>query len=302
MAWLESHQSLLNHHKTRKAARLLDMPRVHLCGHLHALWWWAIDYAEDGDVSAFDAADLADAAEYDGDAEAFVTALTECGPGGRHGFLERTDDGRLVIHDWYDYAGKLIERRKADRERKHSTRKPADTPTTIEDVQRTSAGSLTESTAVPYVTVTNRNQPTVTLTNQPTETKTNGASAPRRVLRDDEPYALVQVLLDETAADDFKPAPAWVKKQIGVATRLIEQGYTADKVGRCIVFMKSQTWRTDPFDLGGVEKIIGTWEKDGMPPAEQTRNKPRFPAAANGVRDSISAVDRVGDMVRRGLA
>lgn len=167
MAWLESHQSLLNHHKTRKAARMLEMPRVHLCGHLHALWWWAIDYAEDGDVTAFDAADLADASEYTGDAEAFIAALTDCGPGGKHGFLERTDDGRLVIHDWYEYAGKLIERRKADRERKQSSRRPTDTAPSIEDVQRTSGGSLTDTAPVPYVTVTNSNQPTVTESDQP---------------------------------------------------------------------------------------------------------------------------------------
>jgi hypothetical protein len=169
VAWIESHQSLLSHHKTRKAARLLGVRPVHLIGHLHALWWWALDYADDGDVSRFDVEDIADAGQWDDDPAAFVDAIVACGPGDAPGFLERTDDGRLLIHDWWDYAGKLVERRRADAERKRSTRHP-------EPVQWTSSGHPADGAKSPSVTVTNRNrnrnQPT-----EPTEKKADAAAS-----------------------------------------------------------------------------------------------------------------------------
>lgn len=83
-------------------------------GHLHCLWWWALDYAEDGDLSVFDAEDIADAAMWDGDPQAFVDALIACGPSGRAGFVERTPDGGLRLHDWEEYAGRLIASRQAN--------------------------------------------------------------------------------------------------------------------------------------------------------------------------------------------
>lgn len=144
MAWLESHQAVWESAKTRKAARRLGIEEVHLVGHLHSLWHWAIDHAETGDVSKYDAEDLAIAARWRGDADQFLEALIECGPGETPGFLERDGScgppedgrtGRLVIHDWWDYAGKLIARRMRDRARKRdsrsdgpSTGRPADPP------------------------------------------------------------------------------------------------------------------------------------------------------------------------------
>lgn len=104
--------------------------------------------------------------------------------------------------------------------------------------------------------------------------KTNGSALPR-VIVSDTPFAVYSAFLDETAAPDFKPAPEWKKKQIGIATRLLEQGYGDDKVRRCVRFMKSQTWRTSPFDLGGVEKYIGTWEAAGMPEIDQPKGSKR---------------------------
>lgn len=143
MAWIESHQTIWEHAKTRKAARRLAIPTVQLVGHLHALWHWALDHAESGDVSKYEAEDLAIAARWEGDPEAFVAALVDCGPGHSAGYLERggvygpPDDecsGELVLHDWWQYAGKLIERRERDRVRKARLRGNP------EDVRETSAG------------------------------------------------------------------------------------------------------------------------------------------------------------------
>lgn len=147
MAWIESHQELGAHPKVRKMAIRLDVHRMQVVGHLHALWWWALDYADDGDLAHFTDEDVALGAEWDGDPAEFVAALRDCGPGGRSGFVD--PDGSL--HDWHEYAGKLVERRRADAERKAAGRRkpvqetpvgesegsPEDTP---KPVRRTSSG------------------------------------------------------------------------------------------------------------------------------------------------------------------
>jgi len=133
MAWIESHQSLRDHPKTRKLSRILGASLPATIGHLQCLWWWAIDYAEDGNLSRFDAFDIAIGGEWDQDAEAFVDALVTVG------FLEYTSDG-LTVHDWDDYAGKLIERRKANAERMRKARAERDAGTSeprAAHVQRT---------------------------------------------------------------------------------------------------------------------------------------------------------------------
>lgn len=121
MAWIESHQDLRDHPKVARLARLLDVQRTTAIGLLHHLWWWALDHAEDGDLGEYDAHDIAEACSWDGDAEALVKALLECGPGSKVGFVEDRD-GRWLLHDWWQYAGKLVARRRADRDRKRAER------------------------------------------------------------------------------------------------------------------------------------------------------------------------------------
>lgn len=138
MAWIESHQTLREHPKLHRLARLLDVPRTSAAGLLHFLWWWALDHAEDGNITHFDALDIALAAGWEGDPEVFLGALIDCGPGDRAGFVERVDGG-LYLHDWYEFAGKLIDRRVRDRERKRTGRGKSDASPT--DVQGTGRGN-----------------------------------------------------------------------------------------------------------------------------------------------------------------
>lgn len=153
MAWIESHQALRDHPKVARLCRLLDCSRREAVGMLHLLWWWALDNAEDGDVSDYDSLDLALAADWEGDPEVFVKALLTCGPGRRDGFLE--DDGdRLVLHDWWEYAGKLVARRRLDRERKATARAASE-----QGVQRTSDGQTQEVSESPSATEQNRTEP-----------------------------------------------------------------------------------------------------------------------------------------------
>ena len=55
----------------------MGISKITMLGHMHLLWYWALDYAQDGNLSAFEPVDIAEAAEWDGDSAAFVNALTE---------------------------------------------------------------------------------------------------------------------------------------------------------------------------------------------------------------------------------
>lgn len=93
----------------------LNIHRAQAIGHLHYLWWWALDGAPDGDLSSLKPAEIAEMAEWPGEPEPFVEALHECG------WLD--PDGR--IHDWQDYAGKITGLREANRERQRRRRSAA---------------------------------------------------------------------------------------------------------------------------------------------------------------------------------
>lgn len=116
MAWIESHEELLTHPKSKRLKRKLNVSIHEVVGILHFFWHWAVKYAEDGDITKFSAEDIADAIQFDGDADKLITALIESG------FVDELDDQR-VIHDWFDYAGKLVLWRRKEAERLKGYRK-----------------------------------------------------------------------------------------------------------------------------------------------------------------------------------
>lgn len=136
--WIESHQSLLNHRKTLRVCAALGIPKVQLIGHLHLLWWWALDNAdEDGFLGDITAREIAGAADWPvDDADNFVEALLQAGR--PHGFLE-LKRRQYVLHDWREYAGKYAAKKKANAQRMKDAR--------AGNVQRTSdarAGAIGE--------------------------------------------------------------------------------------------------------------------------------------------------------------
>ena len=106
MAWIELHQSLRDHRKILQAADELDVQPAHMVGLLSLLWLWAVDNAEDGDLSRVTSRTIARAAQWEGDADTFVMAIKQAG------FV---DSDTNVIHDWLDYSGKLLEQREQKR-------------------------------------------------------------------------------------------------------------------------------------------------------------------------------------------
>ena len=130
MDWLHSYKSIRTHPKTRKLARRVGGvgPAV---GLLHCLWWWAIDYAPDGDLTRFDPEDIAIACEWEGEPEAIIEALVVSG------FLDRDSHGSLCIHDFHDHIGKYQSRAEADSAAKREARAKRRDGEPVDDGRRT---------------------------------------------------------------------------------------------------------------------------------------------------------------------
>lgn len=130
MAWIESHATLREHPKTKHLCRLLKLRRWEGVGLLHFVWWWALDYAPEGDLSVWTDEDIADAVEWKREPAILIEALIAAG------FL---DEDRQ-IHDWYEFAERRIARRRANAERmraKRATNAEGGEETRAAHVQRT---------------------------------------------------------------------------------------------------------------------------------------------------------------------
>ena len=145
MAWIELHQTLPTNKKTVRLKNLLRIKTPQAVGHLCILWLWALDNAPDGDLSGFSTDEIAEFACWSGkNPDGFVNALIQAG------FI----DSDMRLHDWYDYAGKLVDKRKQNAERMRKAR--------ATNVQRTDderAGATVPYPTVPNSTVHNSTVP-----------------------------------------------------------------------------------------------------------------------------------------------
>lgn len=145
MAWIELHQAVWTHRKTFELAGILDLDDTYAAAHLIRLWTWALDNAPSGDLNGISDRAVAYGAGWRGDAEAFVSALVDSG------WL----DADRCIHDWNEYAGRLIERRTANADRMRAARATRVLPTNrghSESVQSTCsarAGATVPDSTVP---------------------------------------------------------------------------------------------------------------------------------------------------------
>jgi hypothetical protein len=204
MAWIESNQELGRHPKMKKLARLLSISWPEAVGYLHYLWWWALDYAQDGDLSKYEYGDIADAVLWQGDPEIFVNALIESG------FLDKTEDGGLIIHDWFDYAGRLIEKRVANRERMRRARAKTkeECSPNVQNTNNARAGATEQNSTVPNSTVPNHTEPDTT----PPDNEPLDSSPPV-------PYEKIRELFNTTCPSFEKVLGINGKRKIAVAAR-----------------------------------------------------------------------------------
>ena len=304
MAWIEAHQELRNHPKTKKAARLLGVSRPQLIGHLFCLWWWCLDYSANGNLAAFDNADIADGAEWDGDPDRFVQSLIECGPSDRPGFLVDNGNG-LEVKDWCDYGGKYITKRDQGRERQRNFRikkRFSNADVTDGNVSVTDSNALlTRHTSVsnaptgdmsrvensieqdieevaPHTAPAQQAPPP---TKTPADQKPKPASKPVR--EDGTTQQAMFGKIAEICDMDADALTGAVKSQIGgAAKQLIAAGATADRLTQFRQWWDRTDWRGKKHQAPTPPQIVVEW--------------PKF--SANGNKTGNAALDT---MIREGL-
>src|SRR3990172_7411135 len=129
MAWIESHQSLGTHRKLYTLCLALDIDEPQAVGMLHYLWWWALDNAPDGDITGVDDLTLCKISHYETivlnrartahKLRESAAKLRESAAKLREtlcnaGFID-DDNAVQRLHNWDDYAGKLVAKRVSNR-------------------------------------------------------------------------------------------------------------------------------------------------------------------------------------------
>lgn len=137
----------LNHLKTKRLKRRLNIPLYQTVGLLETLWQITTESADAGDIGRFSDEDIALALEWEGDPGELVAAMVETG------WLDHDPVHRLVVHDWLDHAPEFIKERVRKRDQRGRRRKPEDSVTPCPGASgqdRTKAGQVgTEAGRVP---------------------------------------------------------------------------------------------------------------------------------------------------------
>ena len=74
MAWIKSEQALASHPKVHLLAKELGVRCTTSYCHLHLLWWWALDYADDGNLTRYRYF-IPNASQWVGDEEIYISSL-----------------------------------------------------------------------------------------------------------------------------------------------------------------------------------------------------------------------------------
>jgi len=275
VAWIESNQEIGRHPKTKKLARLLDISAVAAVGHLHYLWWWALDFAQDGYIGKYDEFDIAEACLWVGDHQSFVDALLQAG------FVDKTESG-LLIHDWFDYAGRLIIqkdiKKEKNKERVKRFRDKSAKPCNA-DVM------LCNAPTVPNLTVPDPTLPDITVPNL----NIINNIIPREDEFDSETSVPVPVdlkLVVKSLPDDLRPigtqAVEWAEKNWG---RMIPKGDADSIIAWCDEFSTSGSADPDAVVIEGLKccldadvrnvkylrAVLTDWRESGILSVDQVK-------------------------------
>lgn len=225
MAWLQSHQSLGQHPKLRRLSALLGVSKAQAVGHLHCLWWWCLDYAPSGDLVKYEEIDIALAAEWTGDVADFIDGME------RAGFLDRGEHG-WIVHDWRDYAGRLIEQRERNTERMRRARSVHDGATHVQRTDDARATHVQRTNADVTRTCEAREEKSREDKRREESVAVADAPAPTKAVRPaPKPKATLTLL-----TDDWEPTPALLA--------------WADGQGCPAAFLKSETDKFRDYHIG----------------------------------------------------
>lgn len=97
------------HPKLYALCRALSIGRRDAVGLLELLWEYTAEYAPTGDIGKFADGDIAAAVEWTGNTGELILGLV------RSGWLDESDQHRLLVHDWADHAPEFVKKRLAYR-------------------------------------------------------------------------------------------------------------------------------------------------------------------------------------------
>lgn len=106
MAWIEFHSSKIKRlKKFGDLRRLLSWSSNETLGFLGSFWGEAIELSEDGDITKWSPEYLCEITGTTLNPERVWNALVSTG------WIDLSEDGSVLIHDWYEYAGRYLELR-----------------------------------------------------------------------------------------------------------------------------------------------------------------------------------------------
>ncbi|NOY41176.1 MAG: hypothetical protein GXP26_04985 [Planctomycetes bacterium] len=118
----------LHHPKTKRLARLLDVPSYAAVGILESIWHLTSEAADEGDIGRFSDDEIADYIGWEHDSAQLIKALIESR------WLDEHTEDRLSVHDWVDHCpGFVTERLKKRRARAAKKQKRDQTETTSDE-------------------------------------------------------------------------------------------------------------------------------------------------------------------------
>ena len=110
LMFAQVHVNLIDHTKTRRMCKSLDLNPREVIGLLTCLWIYTLKESPDGILTDRTDDDVAMALFWDGDPEELVCSLI------KSGFVER-ENGSLIIRDWFEHTGSAMTLRARNRER-----------------------------------------------------------------------------------------------------------------------------------------------------------------------------------------
>lgn len=107
MAWLESHTELEKHHKVIRLRLAMRWSKNETIGFLHRFWWTVLEVSPSGDITALSSPEvMGEMLDMPATVMAQVLKVME-DPDPKQTFLDRRG-GRLLVHDWLDFAGRYL--------------------------------------------------------------------------------------------------------------------------------------------------------------------------------------------------
>ena len=242
--------NLPSHRKTCKMRDALGLKNNYeVVGLLVCLWTWMAVNAPSGSLAGFSARDIADAAGYKKSPEKFRTALVDAG------FLDQTEDGGLLVHDWDEHAGLLQDileeqkRKTRDRVRKHREKKKAAADRGEKEVLCNGNGNVTgngcNAPTKPNLTKPNLNISVDAVVNQDGTAVTTATAADRKLKKFDGITGKGVVFLSDAQFD-----------------ALVEQMEDPDTVDLYIERLADFVIRTGA-QINHYETIVKWWKEDG---------------------------------------